>query len=138
MPPDARGTADAIWNSSSQRGIRLDPGMWELLYSAGSRLSIKANGVLPSSVDASSSADCFRATGGSLPLGVRITVLNRGMASWYGKSYSQLACAVAGVRASSGKDSSQSGISRREVGSNSSMQAAPPRLAAMEMTQAME
>src|SRR5437667_11100397 len=44
-----KGTACGIWSSSCRRAMRLEPGMWLLLYSPASLTSIRANGVLPSS-----------------------------------------------------------------------------------------
>ena len=141
------GTASAIWDSSIRRGMELESGMWELLYSPASRTSINANWVSPLQQRVKRFfrqmlCHCWsylRSVGYGLPFS-RLRSTIRGRAGSATPRRRRCGCyldgAGAGVRASSGSDCSQLGISTRDVGSRNRMQAAPPRLVNMEMYQA--
>ena len=111
--------------------------MWELLYSPASRTSIKANWDSPSNRELRSLAVIFFAMAGPPPLKdeAQDSVFNINPALRFEYRYPD--GAAADVRASNGKDASQFGMRTRDVGSSSKIQAAPPRLVAMEMNQAM-
>src|SRR4029450_9140469 len=51
------GTAVDIWNSKCRLRMRLESEMWVVLYSPGSRTSIRANGDCPASRLASAAGD---------------------------------------------------------------------------------